>query len=333
MPVESPLPPSGGEDAPIPGAGGGHTPSEAIWDPELAIPERSPSGWVPRERDPNHSFPPTALDTSPPEVLPVVEDREPAEAPRPHPGFWWAILWCLLMVLVAQVIPALAVLIVLGILKTVQAGSVEQGLAWLGDKDAAKVYLKPTLLATQVSLTLFSLVALRLVAGRDWARQVGLRLPSLVHVVLALIALPALWLSAAGVYLAAKTLMPGLVQLPAYALTFLGVLAVVSVYWLAVRWSTGRDWTRELQRVRPGGQVVLSVLGVGMAVVVARVLFTVLRPHLPALDMFEGENLMEELVKDVRNWPPAVAVLIIGVGPGLGEELFCRAFLGRGLVG
>ena len=27
-------------------------------------------------------------------------------------------------------------------------------------------------------------------------------------------------------------------------------------------------------------------------------------------------------------WPWYLGVLIIGIGPGIGEELFCRAFLG-----
>jgi len=33
------------------------------------------------------------------------------------------------------------------------------------------------------------------------------------------------------------------------------------------------------------------------------------------------------------NWPLWFGVLTIGLGPGLGEELWCRGFLGRGLVG
>jgi hypothetical protein len=41
---------------------------------------------------------------------------------------------------------------------------------------------------------------------------------------------------------------------------------------------------------------------------------------------------MEDLVKEVRTWPWQLAVLIIGLGPGLNEELWCRGFLGRGLV-
>jgi hypothetical protein len=38
-------------------------------------------------------------------------------------------------------------------------------------------------------------------------------------------------------------------------------------------------------------------------------------------------------VKVFSSWPWALAVLLVGVLPGIGEELWCRAFLGRGLVG
>jgi hypothetical protein len=42
---------------------------------------------------------------------------------------------------------------------------------------------------------------------------------------------------------------------------------------------------------------------------------------------------MEEMVEVASSWPAGFAVVVIGLGPGLGEELWCRGFLGRGLVG
>ena len=42
---------------------------------------------------------------------------------------------------------------------------------------------------------------------------------------------------------------------------------------------------------------------------------------------------MQEMEIMFSHWPLAVAVFAIGVMPGLSEELWCRAFLGRGLVG
>src|SRR5262249_17275725 len=42
---------------------------------------------------------------------------------------------------------------------------------------------------------------------------------------------------------------------------------------------------------------------------------------------------MEELEKMFSGWPLPLAVLLIGAMPGLSEELWCRAYLGRGLGG
>jgi hypothetical protein len=42
---------------------------------------------------------------------------------------------------------------------------------------------------------------------------------------------------------------------------------------------------------------------------------------------------MEEMMQVASKWPWGFAVLVIGLGPGIGEELWCRGFLGRGLLG
>src|SRR5262249_26215498 len=42
---------------------------------------------------------------------------------------------------------------------------------------------------------------------------------------------------------------------------------------------------------------------------------------------------LEEVMQMMGQWPLAARVLIIGLGPGIGEELWCRGFLGRGLLG
>jgi len=41
---------------------------------------------------------------------------------------------------------------------------------------------------------------------------------------------------------------------------------------------------------------------------------------------------MEYAIASFSNWPWGLGVLIFGVGPALGEELWCRGFLGRGLI-
>jgi hypothetical protein len=79
-------------------------------------------------------------------------------------------------------------------------------------------------------------------------------------------------------------------------------------------------------------QLVLATIECLAVVAVGAVIFRLVDPHLPTFGVLK-ESMMEDLVKDVRAWPPLAGVLVVGLGPGLGEELWCRAFLGRGLVG
>ena len=46
---------------------------------------------------------PPILDDPEPIVLTIAE---PAPPPRPHPGFWWAVLWCLGILLATQILPS-----------------------------------------------------------------------------------------------------------------------------------------------------------------------------------------------------------------------------------
>src|SRR5208337_4060578 len=41
----------------------------------------------------------------------------------------------------------------------------------------------------------------------------------------------------------------------------------------------------------------------------------------------------DEMQKGFTQWPVWFGVLVVGLGPALNEELFCRGFLGRGLLG
>jgi membrane protease YdiL (CAAX protease family) len=251
----------------------------------------------------------------------------------PQPGFWWAIGWCVLMLIVAQVLPAIGVTIV----ALVGYAARHPGALGANDPEAVaeiqRESLLPAILLSQLLLTAFSLVALRLVVGRGWRREIGLRLPAGTHVVLAVLAWPALALAAAGCYLVAKEHLPGLDHILSYIVTTCATLAVIGTAWIVVRLSTGRDWTAVLAHQSPSRQLFLAPVGCIVAVAVGAQLFHIINPHLPSFDLFKG-SLMEDMVKQVREgWPPLLAVLIIGLGPGIGEELWCRGFLGRGLVG
>ena len=60
---------------------------------------------------------------------------------------------------------------------------------------------------------------IRLVVGKDWKRELAMRLPSLPHLLLVLAGFPALPILASGAYLLAKEYIPGIPFLPALMLS------------------------------------------------------------------------------------------------------------------
>lgn len=107
---------------------------------------------------------------------------------------------------------------------------------------------------------------------------------------------------------------------------------VIGFSWLALRVLVGRDWTRQCALRRPGlAHLLLVLASVPAMILFANISYLLVRQLLPK----QGGGLpgMEEMMKLLESWPALFAVLVIGVGPGIGEELWCRAFLGRGLVG
>jgi membrane protease YdiL (CAAX protease family) len=177
----------------------------------------------------------------------------------PHPQFWWAVLWMLGFFVFTQIIGGVIGL-VCGVI-VVAATTDRQVLNKLASDPQGfqqsfefSQLMWPTFLVVELISILFGWVALRLIAGRTWPRKVALRLPSLPHLILTLLSLPAFMLIAQAVNLATKDYVP----------TF-------------------------------GG--------------------------------------LESLGTMIGNWPMWLGVLLIGLGPGIGEELFFRGFLGRGLVG
>src|SRR4051812_33064094 len=93
-------------------------------------------------------------------------DAPPRWRPPLHPNFWWALLWCVFLVLVTQIpagLVAVAVLVAIAVrnpdaLRDLSGPSV--GLAV-----AVAVFVAHGL------IILLSLLVLRVTAGRDWMRQ------------------------------------------------------------------------------------------------------------------------------------------------------------------
>jgi membrane protease YdiL (CAAX protease family) len=192
---------------------------------------------------------------------PPLEERSVVRKPeRPHPGLGFSLLWLLLFVLVTQ--GSAAVLIVgLIVIKALLAPNTQAYLNQFANTQQMQQspefasVMWPGMLVCEMVSILMGWLALRLVVGPNWPRQVALRRPSFAHFVLALMLYPAI------------VCLAGMVEM------------------------------------------IVQRLGV---------------PHLIN---------MEDTLKVTGWWPWWLAVLIIGLGPGLGEELWCRAFLGRGLLG
>jgi CAAX protease family protein len=179
----------------------------------------------------------------------------PAGSARYGFGAGKAFLWCLLFLLVTQIVPG-----VLGfVIYYAMAGGRLPAAAEPGQVDIPPQAMQIALSLTEIFGIGFSLLILRWHAGRDWARKIALRLPSALHVVLLVMAMPAL-------------------------LTCIGALEQVVV--------RGVPSLRDIFKI-PG---------------------------------------IEDFVQSTKSWPWWLAVLTIGVGPAISEELWCRGFLGRGLV-
>jgi membrane protease YdiL (CAAX protease family) len=95
-----------------------------------------------------------------------------------------------------------------------------------------------------------------------------------------------------------------------------------------IRVVVGPDWKRRLALRRPTllhvGLVLLAFPGIGY---LSELVATLSRTVLPTFD-YQGE-----VVRMIGQVPWGLGVLAVGLGPALCEELWCRGFLGRGLVG
>jgi membrane protease YdiL (CAAX protease family) len=296
-------------------------------DPRIT--DRAPDPAPPPEAEP---FLAESVDDDEPVVLRRRRrlTRPPRPPGPPHPGFWWAVGWCFLMLIVAQLTPAFGVsVVVIGRELLLQRGP--GGAEPTSPQQLQHLILLPTVFLSQTILIAFSIVVLRLVVGRDFPRQVALRLPAATHVLLVVLLWPALAFGASGVYQATKQL-PGMSHILSYLVAVPAALAVAGLFWCLIRLITGTDWLKSLARQHWLLQLVAAPIVCLAVAEVGAGVFRLVDPHLPTFDMLSG-GMMEDAVKEFRSWPSLLAILIVGLGPGLGEELWCRAFLGRGLVG
>ncbi len=312
--------------------------------PPGAVPEPDILDAIPAAPASMPSLPEEGIQDVIPAPQPPLEGTPPDLAARfrlprpPQPGFWLGSLASLVMMIVCQIgIPLIVVLVVLLGQRLISAES-QIALIDMQSEGGAQKFtseMMPVLLVSgHVPMILFGLLALRLFAGKYWYREVAIRLPSLPHFLILLLAFPSLPILAGGAYMLAQKLIPGLTELPALLIiqgTIIGVLGVIWLVGLALR---RHDPKRDLSRKPLIGQLAINVAFVAVAIMAAWGVYHLLGAALPKLPgLKQTDKEMEELVKQTRNWSPILAVLIIAVQPAFSEELWCRAFLGRGLVG
>lgn len=202
--------------------------------------------------------------TLPPDIPPPLPD--PDAGPRPfafgsHPNFWWAFLWCVAITLATQFPGAVAAAVILVTWMLLAPGQVPQDVTAILSHPVGQIAIGVAILVAHGLIILFSLLLLRVVAGKHWTREVAWRVPAWHHVPIVIALWPAFTVLAGGAY-----------------------------------------------------YVLRHVLKV------------------PSFSDFGGGG-MEEFQRAMANWPLPLGIFLIGVMPGLSEELFCRAYLGRGVVG
>jgi membrane protease YdiL (CAAX protease family) len=102
---------------------------------------------------------------------------------------------------------------------------------------------------------------------------------------------------------------------------------------LLLRWSAGRGWRRKIGFVAPSPQhVALVVVAMPALMVLSIALEPLVARCLPSLSRFGISLSVDEFIKRTEAWWWPLAVLVIGIGPAIGEELWCRGFLGQALA-
>ncbi|MBY0522187.1 MAG: CPBP family intramembrane metalloprotease [Gemmataceae bacterium] len=201
-----------------------------------------------RPPDESAALPPSE---APPEMIPAVLPVRPP----PHPGFWWAVLWCFGILIVTQLLPSIlaVVIFIAASFRDLKPEELTDAKALIRSPVYVQAMLA-ALLASQVTTVAMALLVIRLIVGKGWSRILAVRLPSLSHLLLAVMGLPGIMVISMGI--------EGLVK-----------------------------------------QVAPSVID------------------------------LDEMMAIFGAWPWPLAVLVIGLGPGIGEELWFRGFFGRGIVG
>jgi membrane protease YdiL (CAAX protease family) len=278
------------------------------------------------------AFDPTGIRSPYEDEIPplpdVVPDRAaPIPPSPPQPGFWLGTVLTGAMMVFCQIMIPLVVMV----LYLVASGALKSQPSV---DELNRKFMLPNLVFAHVPTMLLGIVALRIFAGPRWYREIAVRLPSLPHFLLLLLGFPALPILAGGAYWLASKFLPGLGMVHVVILSLIPAVFCLGDIWLVFRLQRGHDPKLDLAQSPISRQLavgaVLATIFFGTAFVAYRLLAQVIGP----IQMLEElNNSMEQLVEESRTWHPLVAVLVVAVMPAFSEEIWCRAFLGRGFVG
>lgn len=129
-----------------------------------------------------------------------------------------------------------------------------------------------------------------------------------------------------------RTLPDEVVQLmiPGFAAA---LLAFFLYPWLAVRLVLGREWPRRVALNLPSAtHTMLALFSLPGLVVLASGIASWAHEFCKTYGIPHMGN-QAELRELAAGWPVWFSILAVAVGPGIGEEILCRGFFGRGLVG
>jgi membrane protease YdiL (CAAX protease family) len=246
---------------------------------------------------------------------------------------------CLLLLFLSQLVVPLAVGVAIFVVQAIRLDGLQPALDWLQANQFAPAFAIPVQMSGHAAIFLMALLALRLAGGKSWPRQVAIRLPAAGHVLLAVAGAPAFWLLGNGLQLIASRLLPTWNDLPGLVVVAALLLLGVGACWLAVRAVTGRDWVRALAASPLRVQLAVGPLVVLALVALAAGTYRFVSPHVARVtDLIRvpeqmNEDLLQQSIESLLQVPWWVALLVIAVTPAFSEEFWCRAFLGRGLVG
>lgn len=266
MSPEGPLPP----ESKTPADAGGQLGSEDA-RPDAFLPTLARPG------DPELPLPSSEAARSGVAAPPSPEGSRP-----PHPGFGFAVLWCIAFLIVTYGVAIGAAIVILGA-QAAFSGDPQGFLNTLVEfeEDAGQKEGQEQAPPAHKPLTQTP----RLKLSRPFANAVG-------------------------------------------AALFLAEAASIAFALLVIRLAVGRDWKRQLALRRPAiGHVVLVVLSLPAFLILPGAVKELAEKVLPTFG--DNTRAMQDLL---RHWPWWFGVMAIGLGPGLGEELWCRGFVGRGLV-